>query len=171
MFLTIPCTVPPEVVPTSSVQGSSTMVLIQSTSVSSVDSTTIVILPTSILNDTLLKPPSEPVIIVQSTDQANPTRIATGSDVRLICTTDDLAKISWGYGFGELPANAVVTEINNLRSELNITNFGVATNTGPYICTAEAGNRTNSTSVVLVPTGMLSIIGCIDSPAWQHSVE
>ena len=127
-------------------------------------------------NGTLPLPPM-PVIELQSANQENPNqenpnRITAGTDVRLICRTNDLAFISWRYGFGGLPANAVVTNSSNhQRSELNITNFDVLNNTGTYSCIARVGDAINSTSVVLVPTGMLSIIGCIDSPAWQHSVE
>ena len=126
--------------------------------------------PTIDIDDPTVPPPM-PVIELQSANLENPNRITTGTDVHLICTTSDLAFISWSYGFGGLPANAVVTKINERCSVLNITNFDVLNNTGTYSCIARVDNTTNSTSVVLVPTGMLSIIGCIDSPAWQHSVE
>ena len=170
--------VPPEVEPTPDVVStppvqSSTVLRVQSTSVSSVDSTqfSTVIMPTeSPMRDQNMSV-LQPVIV---TDMASPNRIATGTNVTLICMTDrlsSLAVISWRYGFGNLPANAVIRKIDDRRSELNITSFDVFANTGPYHCTAEAGGRSNSTSVVLVPTGMLSTIGCSDSPAWQRSIE
>ena len=68
--------------------------------------------------------------------------------------------IRWDYVFtpGRLPGNVKNMTVNSRRSELTITNFDIDSNTGPYRCNATAGELENSTTAVVVPNGMCSVV-------------